>query len=107
MKILVVSDSHGKAGRLKEIVRRVAADHVIHCGDFCTKKSLLPKVSLTVVQGNCDIERLSLEEIWEAEGFRFYITHGHRYNVDTSDLLPRSRSWSSNRMFWTFSCSIL
>lgn len=87
MKILVVSDSHGKADRFKQIVDREAADHVIHCGDFCTKKTLLPSQPLTVVQGNCDFERLSLEEIWEAKGFRFFITHGHRYNVK-STLLP-------------------
>ncbi len=91
MKILVISDSHGKAERLKMIVDQVAADHVIHCGDFCTKKSLLPKGSQTVVQGNCDIERLSLEEIWEAKGFRFFITHGHRYDVKTSVLPIRYR----------------
>lgn len=91
MKILVISDSHGRALRLQKIVDNVAADHVIHCGDFCTDQSQLPQGSLTVVQGNCDYEPVPKEEIWEAKGFRFFITHGHRYEVKSSPLSIRYR----------------
>lgn len=86
VRILVVSDSHGQAERLQQIVERVDADHVIHCGDFCTEKSQLPKRPLTVVQGNCDFEQLENEQIWETNQVRFYITHGHRYGVKSSVL---------------------
>lgn len=91
MKILVISDSHGKAERLQQVVDNVAADHVIHCGDFCTSRGQLPQGSLTVVQGNCDYEQAPKEEIWEAKGFRFFITHGHRYDVKSSPLSIRYR----------------
>lgn len=91
MKVLVISDSHGQADRLNQIVHQVAADHVIHCGDFCTEKSQLPQGSLTVVRGNCDYEQVAEEEVWEARGFRFYITHGHRYQVKSSPLSIRYR----------------
>jgi putative phosphoesterase len=82
-----VSDSHGKANLLKKIVQKVKADHVIHCGDFCTSIDQLPDVSMTVVQGNCDWENAPKESVWEAGRLRFYVTHGHRYQVKTS-LLP-------------------
>lgn len=91
MRILVVSDSHGLADRLNKIVDQVAADHVIHCGDFCTEKSLLPKKSITVVQGNCDFEELAQEQIWETDHFRFYVTHGHRFGVKSSVLSLHER----------------
>lgn len=66
---------------------KVKADHVIHCGDFCTSVEALPDVSMTVVQGNCDWEDVPKEAVWEAAGLRIYVTHGHRYQVKTS-LLP-------------------
>lgn len=92
MRILVVSDSHGHAERLNEVVEKVAADHVIHCGDFCTKKHLLPTVPLTVVQGNCDFEEAEQEQIWETHDLKFYIIHGHQYDVKTSVLSLHNRA---------------
>ena len=87
MKVLIISDSHGRAKRLNEIVDRVKADHVIHCGDFCTGRSELPSVPLTVVRGNCDWEEVSEEEIFEADSLCFFVAHGHLYRVKES-LLP-------------------
>lgn len=92
MLILILSDSHGNEKRLKEIVSRVEADHVIHCGDFCTEKADLPSTSSTVVKGNCDFVDAPLEEEWEREGYRFFVTHGHHYQVKTSLLRLRYRA---------------
>jgi putative phosphoesterase len=87
MKVLIISDSHGKTNLLSQVVKRVKADHVIHCGDFCTDEKELPSCSLTVVRGNCDWEPVPEEQVWEKEGLRFFVTHGHRYRVKTT-LLP-------------------
>lgn len=92
MKVLIVSDSHGKGKLLTQIVKRVSADHVIHCGDFCTDKKELPNVSLTVVRGNCDWERVPEEQTWEIRGLRFFVTHGHKYRVKTTPLPIRFRA---------------
>ncbi len=96
MRVLIVSDSHGKANLLKQIVEREKADYVIHCGDFCTEKHELPKVPLSVVKGNCDWEMVPEEEHWEAEGLRFYATHGHRYNVKATKMPLRYRAEEVN-----------
>ncbi|SDW24238.1 hypothetical protein SAMN05444487_10242 [Marininema mesophilum] len=87
MRILIISDSHGEGDLLHEICARVDADHVIHCGDFTTDRSELPTVPLTVVQGNCDWEEVPVDALWNAEEIRFYVTHGHRHQVNSS-LLP-------------------
>lgn len=92
MVILIMSDSHGNEPRLKRIVSRVNGDHVIHCGDFCTEKVPLLASSSTVVKGNCDFADSPEEEIWEKEGYRFFITHGHRYQVKTSLLSLKYRA---------------
>jgi uncharacterized protein len=92
MKVLVVSDSHGEAPLLHEIVRQVAADHVIHCGDFCTKAKELPAVSLTVVKGNCDFAQAPQEQMWKTGKLRFYVVHGHQLRVKSTMLPIRRRA---------------
>jgi putative phosphoesterase len=92
LRILIVSDSHGEAHLLHRIVEREQADHVIHCGDFCTDREQLPQVSLTVVRGNCDWEPVSEEEVWEGDNWRFFVVHGHRHQVKTSLLPVRYRA---------------
>ncbi|PTX59353.1 hypothetical protein C8P63_11248 [Melghirimyces profundicolus] len=87
MRVLIVSDSHGDAGLVKSVVERERADHLIHCGDFCTGRDRLPSGPLTVVRGNCDWEEVPEEAWWDGGGHRFYVTHGHRRQVQSS-LLP-------------------
>jgi putative phosphoesterase len=89
VKVLVTSDSHGKAALLSQIVDREQADYVIHCGDFCTEKEQLPSVSMSVVRGNCDFEEVPNEEEVTLAGYHFFVTHGHRHQVKSS-LFPLS-----------------
>ncbi len=61
MKIGIVSDSHGNAGRLRQAVSELLsenADVIVHCGDLCTREHLqmlgkLP-VPVTLAVGNMD-----------------------------------------------------
>jgi uncharacterized protein len=92
MKILVISDSHGKAKLLKQIITKVSADYVIHCGDFCTQEKELPRIPLTVVKGNCDFADILKEKIQIINGYRFLITHGHQYQVKTGLLSLKYRA---------------
>lgn len=84
VKVLVTSDSHGKAALLAQIVEREQADYVVHCGDFCTDKTQLPSVEMSVVRGNCDFEEVANEEEVTLAGYHFFVTHGHRHQVKTS-----------------------
>lgn len=96
VRVLVVSDSHGKHNLLKQIVEREKADHVIHCGDFCTEKHELPSGEITYVRGNCDWEEAADEMQWETRNIRFYVTHGHRYNVKATKMPLRYRAEEVN-----------
>jgi putative phosphoesterase len=87
MRLLIASDSHGEKGLLQEIVKRVQPDVLLHCGDFCTEVEELPSITKVYVQGNCDFASAPQNEIYEAEGWRFYLTHGHHEQVKSS-LLP-------------------
>lgn len=95
-KILVLSDTHGRVQRLKEIARIVKLpDLIIHCGDYFTdieKISDIFGVEVIGVKGNCDMEGAPEERIIETEAGRILICHGHKYGVknDVSRLYYRA-----------------
>lgn len=88
--LCVVSDSHGRRGRLESLLPEInGADTFVFLGDcsgdiyFLRNKITVPQV---IVSGNCDlIKAYPEEEVLEWRGHRFYITHGHKHRVK-SDL---------------------
>ncbi len=86
MKILIVSDTHGKALRLGELVPKLPKlDAMIHCGDVEGEDEYIAKLFSCpsfIVSGNNDyFSDLSSELEFIIGGKRFFITHGHRYGV--------------------------
>ncbi|PLS16909.1 YfcE family phosphodiesterase [Bacillus sp. M6-12] len=84
MKVLIMSDSHG----LTDEVSRIKVRHrnevagMIHCGDSELSYGSLEMSGFLAVRGNCDFEGNYPEHIsQDLAGFRFFITHGHLYNV--------------------------
>jgi uncharacterized protein len=84
MKVLIVSDSHGLTRELEEIKHRHSGkvDAFIHCGDSELPYGSSELQKFLYVRGNCDFAKEFPEERTEdIQGVRFFITHGHRYNV--------------------------
>ncbi len=88
MKLLVISDSHGRVSFLEAILRREAdCAYLIHLGDGAADMTHLmeytahKKVFLT--RGNCDAAGTGLKEqhVFTAEGVRALACHGHRFRV--------------------------
>lgn len=86
MKLLVLSDSHGRTGKLKNIIDENSdADMIIYLGDG--ERDFEAAVSNTNTEhiqvcGNCD--RMSMEQVTiirEFAGVKFYITHGFEQGV--------------------------
>lgn len=84
VKILVVSDSHGARQallRLKEQYEH-EVDAMIHCGDSELQSNDQALQNFIYVKGNCDFDaQFSNESVRDFGGYRFFITHGHLYNV--------------------------
>lgn len=86
MKVLILSDSHNNKKNLDSIVPiiRDEIDLIIHAGDnfrdsvYLSKNTNKPVFS---VVGNCDMENLEEELVFEVEGHMFFLTHGHKYGV--------------------------
>lgn len=94
MNILVISDSHGKRDRIKEVIDRQIRhpDALIFLGDglsdvdFCDTTG----IALFKVRGNCDSVFLNDmtnapdEQIINLDGIRIMMTHGHNYGVKST-----------------------
>lgn len=90
MKILVVSDTHGRDENLETVVYREAPfDMLVHCGDVEGREifiEALAEVSCCIVSGNNDFfSDLPREEEIEIAGKKFLVTHGHYYGVSTDE----------------------
>ena len=87
MEILVVSDTHGRASRLSEILERTNADTLLFLGDGLRDLSVVPaSVAVYAVRGNCDFMGFDTPDarIEIFDTCRVFMTHGHRYGVKSS-----------------------
>lgn len=85
MKILLVSDTHGKDQKLKEALEIEKPEFVFHMGDLDESKDVICELAgcpVAMISGNNDYDTdLSPEVFFELLGFRIFMTHGHRYGV--------------------------
>lgn len=92
MKILVLSDSHSSLHFMREAIRRVKPDAVIHLGDYYDDAKAMeeenPGIPFHIVPGNCDKYRCSdlIARVlcYPVCGVKLYMTHGHIHGVKTS-----------------------
>ena len=99
MKVLIVSDTHGKDEKLEEaVMRETPFDYLIHCGDVEGREvfiEALAECPCTIVSGNNDFfSDLQREEEIELAGHRILVTHGHYYGVsmDIYGLVDEAKS---------------
>lgn len=103
MRILVVSDTHGREKNLEQVLQEVGMpDCVIHLGDYEGGEAHIQEMvscPLYMVAGNCDFfSRLPLTQIVEVGGLRILITHGHYYfvSVGMRDLIEDAKANGCN-----------
>lgn len=84
MKVLIMSDSHGLTHEISMIANRHKQEVVatIHCGDSELESSDPLLKDFLAVRGNCDYDPGYPNDLIEdIAGQRFFITHGHLYNI--------------------------
>lgn len=87
MRILVFSDSHGETARMRRVIERTPAELILHLGDGaqefeCLSETVKSRALFLGVRGNCDrISDLPAERVFEREGIRFLMLHGHTHQV--------------------------
>ncbi len=86
MKILVMSDSHGKADRVREAIADAGSyDMMIHLGDSQADEQLIrnmAKKDCRMVEGNCDFFTDLPSVLYIQLGpHRAMLTHGHHHYI--------------------------
>ncbi len=83
MKVLLVSDTHGRNLNLEDVLDIETPDFLCHMGDLEGSEDyirLITKCPLAMVSGNNDFwTDLNPEVTFELQGFRIFMTHGHCY----------------------------
>ena len=86
MKLLVMSDSHGKIENMLYAVKNTEHDAIVHLGDYVKDvqalKREVPDCVIYSVTGNGDSLGSAEREIFMTlDGVKILITHGHDYDV--------------------------
>lgn len=110
MKILVLSDSHAARSFMREAIRAVRPDAIVHLGDFYEDGEVVaqehPTIPVHQVPGNCDRFRCdpTLPQIlcYDVCGVRLYMTHGHLHAVKSSRyrLLAEARAMKAQAVLY-------
>ncbi len=89
MKLLILSDIHGRNDLLVQVMEREAdADNILFLGDGLEEMNRWqqqhPGHRVYAVRGNCDEAYAPAEALAAFHGFLFFYTHGHHYGVKSS-----------------------
>lgn len=81
MKLIVISDSHGKIELVQQILEAHAdADAFLHCGDLEVPSAYFPQ--LIAVRGNNDYYGGSPDErVVSVGNWKVLMTHSHQYSI--------------------------
>ncbi|ROR28741.1 hypothetical protein EDD66_104337 [Mobilisporobacter senegalensis] len=87
MKILIVSDSHGRTTHLEGVLEKIGPiDLLIHLGDIEGSEDYIEAIAncdVAMVSGNNDyFTSLERDKIIVVNGYKIFLTHGHRYQVN-------------------------
>lgn len=87
MRVLVISDSHGKNDDVKNVIKQVGhIDMLIHLGDIERGPEYIASLvdcPVHMVSGNNDYNiHVPYEDTFMIDDFKVFITHGHRFYVN-------------------------
>lgn len=86
VRLLILSDSHGRTSLCDRAVEAFKPDMIIHLGDIERDaeyiEDVYPDIPLVAVRGNNDaLCARDTERVLEVCRLRIFITHGHLYSV--------------------------
>lgn len=88
MRILVISDSHGKNDDVKSVIKQAGhIDMFIHLGDIERGPEYIESLvdcPVHMISGNNDYDiHLPNDDMFTVGKYKIYITHGHRFYVNS------------------------
>lgn len=106
MKVLVISDTHGRLGNLERVLNRVGPlELILHLGDIEGDNEIIRSMAgcpVVAVKGNNDFfSKDPAEQVIELGKHKALLVHGHRHNVyfGTDRLEWRARELGADIVF--------
>lgn len=104
MRILIVSDTHGRIEEVLQYINKAGnIDKIIHLGDHSRDGydiKFATGIDTEIVKGNCDWMDINTpdEKLIKMNGLRIFISHGHYLNVrqNRNKLAERARELSAS-----------
>lgn len=86
MKVMILSDSHSMSKtNLLILLKHHKVDYYIHCGDIYMSYDNLNLNNFYLARGNNDFNKNIHDELFiTIDNLKFFITHGHRYDVNSN-----------------------
>ena len=82
MRILVLSDSHGRVGLIQDIIEKESFDKIIFLGDGLKDFDYVEQENIIKIAGNCDLFSTEIKEsMFAVDGIKILATHGHLHKV--------------------------
>ena len=82
MKILVLSDSHGRKQKVENLLNNSKFDYVFFLGDGINDVSSFEGGNIKKVAGNCDFfSSEAITRIEKIENIKVMLTHGHAFKA--------------------------
>ncbi len=82
MKLLVISDSHGRIGLIQDVMENETFNKAIFLGDGLRDFEYIEDEQVIKLAGNCDLFSAESKEIsFDIENVKILATHGHLYKV--------------------------
>ena len=100
MKVLIVSDTHGKDENLeKTVMMETPFDMLVHCGDVEGREIFIEALAECPC---CIVSDLPREEEIDIDGNKVLVTHGHYYGVsmDISGVAEEAKSRNCDAVFF-------
>lgn len=82
--LLIVSDIHGYADRLRAILDQESVDTVVSLGDLEVSQDSLDSLDI-IIHGNAFLDPGVAKHTLDVGAFRLIFTHGHHEHVNRSD----------------------
>lgn len=101
MKVLIVSDTHGRNDNLLSTIQKVSPiDLLIHLGDISGGEEYIKQIApcpIEFVSGNNDFfNGYPKEKIIDIGRYRVMLTHGHRHSVNYNTYTIREAASRNN-----------
>ena len=79
--ILIISDYHKEENKVLSLIKSHTPNVILCLGDGESKDEFYIENNIISVKGNCDYANLPLVKVFEYDGKRFLMVHGHLHSV--------------------------